>query len=110
MVQTYVVFYGREELLESPVKQVLFIAAEIAIPATAIICGVSLGMSGRKLFGWVAALSLLGAWGGGLALLAVTAITGAEIVGWKWVVSLGVPVGGALWLGTVTRNTIVRKL
>ena len=89
-------------------KQVLFLAAEIAIPATAIICGVSLGMSGRKVLGWVAALALLGAWGGGLALLAATAIGGDEIVGWKWAVSLGVPAAGALWLGGVTRNTIER--
>lgn len=87
-------------------KQVLFIAAEIAIPATAVICGISLGMSGRKVFGWVAALALLGAWGGGLTLLAATAIAGKEIVGWKWVVSIGVPAAGALWLGVVTRNTI----
>ena len=57
----------------------------------------------------MAALALLGAWGGGLALLATTAIAGEEIVGWMWAVSLGTPVAGALWLGIVTRNTIARQ-
>ena len=90
-------------------KQVFFIAAEIAIPATAVICGVSLGMSGRRVLGWVAPLALLGAWGGGLTLLAATAIAGDEITGWKWMLSLAVPAAGALWLGIVTRNTIERQ-
>ena len=90
-------------------KQAFFIAAEIAIPATAVICGASLAMNGRKALGWLTALALLGAWGGGLTLLATTAIADAEIAGWMWVVALGVPVAGALWLGAATRSTIERQ-
>ncbi|MDH5504056.1 MAG: hypothetical protein OEY98_08530 [Acidimicrobiia bacterium] len=91
-------------------KQVFFISVEIAIPATAVICGVSLGMSGRKALGWWASVVLLVAWAGGLTLLAATAIAGEEIAGWKWLVSLGVPSVGAFWLGIVTRITIGRRL
>lgn len=109
MVQTYGLVYGRAYLRESPVKQVFFIAAEIAIPATAIICGAALTMNGRKVLGWVAALALIGAWGGGLTLLAMTAIAGAEIAGWMWAVALGGPATGALWLGMVTGSAIERR-
>lgn len=57
-------------------KQVLFIAVEIAIPAAAVICGVSLALSGRKALGWIAGMALIGSWVGGLTLLAATAIAG----------------------------------
>lgn len=109
MVQTYDLVYERAELLELPVKQVFFIAVEIAIPATAVMCGVSLGMSGRKALGWGTSLALLVAWAGGLTLLAATAIAGEKIAAWMWLVSLGVPSVGAFWLGIVTRNTIGRR-
>ncbi len=91
-------------------KPILFLALEIAIPTTAVICAGSLILSGRKALGWLGALTLIASWAAGLTLLAVTAIASREITVWMWLSVLGIPTLGAVWLGFVTRKAIGERL
>ena len=88
------------------IRQLAFLAFELAIPAIAIICGVALSMNGRKLLGWLTALAVLGVWAAGLTLIASRALTGSELFWWTWAVGLGLPGLGAVWLGLMTRRSI----
>lgn len=91
------------------IRQLAFLAFEIAIPAFAIICGITLSMNGRKLLGWLTALAVLGIWAAGLTLVASRALAGSELFWWIWAVALGVPGLGAIWLGLVTRQSIASR-
>ena len=95
---------------EPTVKPILFLALEITIPATAVICAGSLILSGRKALGWFGAMALIASWAAGLTLLAAASIAGREINTWMWLTALGTPTLGAVWLGFVTRTAIGERV